>query len=63
MPTKPLRKPTGGDGGSGGGKSRGRGGDRKRGKGGADPVQQLTDRYIDQIDALTEAKESELLET
>lgn len=48
---------------SGGGKSRGRGGDRKRGKASADPVQQLTDTYIDQINELTEAKESELLET
>ncbi|MCY3722396.1 ribosome recycling factor [Candidatus Poribacteria bacterium] len=47
----------------GGGKSRGRGGDRKRGKASADPVQQLTDTYIDQINDLTEAKESELLET
>ena len=52
-----------GDSGSGGGKSRGRGGDKKRGRAGADPVQQLTDKYIDQIDELTEAKESELLET
>jgi ribosome recycling factor len=48
---------------SGSGKSRGRGGDKKRGKASADPVQQLTDRYIDQINELTEAKESDLLET
>ena len=58
-----VKKAEGGDSGAGGGKSRGRGGDKKRGKASADPVQQLTDRYIDQIDELTEAKESELLET
>ena len=46
-----------------GGKSKGRSGDKKRGKASADPVQQLTDTYIDQIEALTEAKEAELLET
>ena len=57
-----VKKADGGDA-NGGAKSRGRGGDKKRAKGSADPVQQLTDRYIDQIDALTEAKESELLET
>ena len=58
-----VKKLDGGDA-SGGGKSRSRGGDKKRGKGGsADPVQQLTDTYIDQISELTEAKESELLET
>ena len=58
-----VKKAEGSDSGGGGGKSRGRGGDKKRGKASADPVQQLTDRYIDQIDELTEAKESELLET
>lgn len=52
-----------GDTGGSGGKSRGRGGDKKRGKAGGDPVQQLTDTYISQIDELTEAKETELLET
>ena len=57
-----VKKADGGDS-SGGGKSRGRGGDRKRGKASGDPVQQLTDKYIDQITELTEAKESELLET
>ena len=57
-----VKKLEGGDG-SGGGKSRSRGGDRKRGKGSNDPVQQLTDAYVDQISELTEAKESELLET
>ena len=56
-------KKTDADSGSGGGKSRGRGGDKKRGRASGDPVQQLTDKYIDQIDELTEAKESELLET
>lgn len=58
-----VKKAEGGDSGGGGGKSRGRGGDKKRGKVSADPVQQLTDKYIDQINELTEAKESELLET
>ena len=58
-----VKKAEGGDSGGGGGKSRGRGGDKKRGKASADPVQQLTDKYIDQINELTEAKESELLET
>jgi len=57
-----VKKLDGGDS-SGGGKSRGRGGDRRRGKSNADPVQQLTDTYIDQIDELVAAKESELLET
>ncbi|MDE0326463.1 MAG: ribosome recycling factor [Candidatus Poribacteria bacterium] len=57
-----VKKLEGGDGG-GGGKSRSRGGNKKRGKGSNDPVQQLTDAYIDQISELTEAKESELLET
>ena len=58
-----AKKLDGGDSGGGGGKSRGRGGDRKRGKASADPVQQLTDNYISQIDTLIEAKEAELLET
>ncbi|MCY3549344.1 MAG: ribosome recycling factor [Candidatus Poribacteria bacterium] len=57
-----VKKLEGGDG-DGGGKSRSRGGNKKRGKGSNDPVQQLTDAYIDQISELTEAKESELLET
>ena len=57
MPSKNLRAIQGG-----GGKSRGRGGNKKRGKAGGDPVQQLTDTYISQIDELTEAKETELLE-
>ena len=59
-----VKKLDGGDSsGGGGGKSRGRGGDRRRGKSNADPVQQLTDTYIDQIDELVSVKESELLET
>ncbi len=57
-----AKKLDGGDSGSGG-KSRGRGGDKRRGKSNADPIQQLTDTYIDQIDALVSAKESELLDT
>ncbi len=52
-----------GDSSTGGGKSRGRGGDKRRGKSNADPIQQLTDTYIDKIDELVSAKESELLET
>ena len=55
-----VKKLDGGDTG-GGGRSKGRGGDKKRGS--ADPVQQLTDTYVNQIDELTEAKETELLET
>ena len=58
-----VKKSDGGDSSSGGGKSRGRGGDKKRGRSNADPIQQLTDTYIDQIDELGSAKESELLET
>ena len=58
-----VKKLDGDSGGSGGGKSKGRSGDKKRGRGGGDPVQQLTDTYINQIDELTEAKEAELLET
>ena len=58
-----VKKLDGGDSGSGGGKSRGRGGDKRRGKSSSDPIQQLTDTYIDQIDELVSAKESELLET
>ena len=58
-----VKKADGGDSSTGGGKSRGRGSDKKRGRSNADPVQQLTDTYIDQIDELVSAKESELLET
>jgi len=58
-----VRKLEGGDMGSGSGKSRSRGGDRKRARTDNDPVQQLTDTYINQITELSEAKEAELLET
>ena len=47
----------------GSGRSKGRGGDKKSGRASADPVQQLTDTYVNKIDELTEAKEAELLET
>ncbi len=57
-----IRKLEGGDLGAGGGKSRSRGGGRKRGRTDTDPVQHLTDTYINQITELSEAKESELLE-
>ena len=47
---------------SGGRKGKGRGGDKKRAKGDDDPVQQVTDKYIDQINQLLQSKEGELLE-
>ena len=58
-----LKKLEGTDTGATGRKSRGRGGDRKGGRADANPVQQLTDTYINEINQLTEAKEAELLET
>lgn len=58
-----LKKLEGTDTGAAGRKSRGRGGDRKGGRADANPVQQLTDTYINEINQLTEAKEAELLET
>ena len=58
-----LKKLEGTDAGAAGRKSRGRGGDRKGGRADADPVQQLTDTYVNEINQLTEAKEAELLET
>lgn len=58
-----LKKLEGTDTGAAGRKSRGRGGDRKGGRAEANPVQQLTDTYINEINQLTEAKEAELLET
>lgn len=58
-----LKKLEGTDAGAAGRKSRGRGGDRKGGRADANPVQQLTDTYINEINQLTEAKEAELLET
>jgi len=57
-----LKNSEGGDGGSGGRRSKGRGGDKKGSRGDADPVQKLTDTYVDKINELAEAKESELLE-
>lgn len=58
-----LKKLEGTDTGATGRKSRGRGGDKKSGRADANPVQQLTDTYINEINQLTEAKEAELLET
>lgn len=58
-----IKKLEGADTGASGRKSRGRGGDKKSGRAEADPVQRLTDTYINEINQLTEAKESELLET
>ena len=58
-----IKKLEGADTGTSGRKSRGRGGDKKSGRADADPVQQLTDTYIDEINQLTDAKEAELLET
>ncbi len=58
-----IKKLEGAEMGAAGRKSRGRSGDKKSGRAEADPVQQLTDTYINQINQLTEAKEAELLET
>lgn len=57
-----IRDLEGNDSGSGSRRSKGRGGDKKSGRAEADPVQKLTDTYVDQINELAEAKESELLE-
>ncbi len=57
-----IRKLEGANSSGSGRKSRGRSGDRKSGRSDADPVQQLTDNYIEQINQLTTSKESELLE-
>jgi ribosome recycling factor len=57
-----VKKLEGGDSASSGSKSRGRGGDKKRGNPNTDPIQVLTDTYIDHINELVSAKESELLE-
>ncbi len=57
-----IRKLEGNDSGSGSRRSKGRGGDKKSGRADADPVQNLTDTYVDQINELAEAKEAELLE-
>lgn len=57
-----IRKLEGSDAGSGGRRSKGRGGDKKSGRSDSDPVQNLTDTYINQINDLADAKEAELLE-
>ena len=57
-----IRKLEGSDSGAGSRRSKGRGGDKKSGRADADPVQKLTDTYVDQINELAEAKEAELLE-
>ena len=57
-----IRKLEGGDTGSGGRRSKGRGGDKKSGRSDSDPVQNLTDTYVNQINDLADAKEAELLE-
>ena len=50
------------DSGSGERKGRGRGADKKKSRGSDDPVQIITDKYIDQINQLLKSKEEELLE-
>lgn len=57
-----VKKLEGGDTGSGSRRSKGRGGDKKSGRSDGDPVQNLTDTYINQINDLADAKEAELLE-
>ena len=57
-----IRELEGNDPGSGSRRSKGRGGDKKSGRADADPVQKLTDTYVNQINELAEAKEAELLE-
>jgi ribosome recycling factor len=57
-----IRKLEGNDAGSGSRRSKGRGGDKKSGRADTDPVQKLTDTYVNQINELAEAKEAELLE-
>ncbi len=57
-----VRKLEGSDAGAGGRRSKGRGGDKKSGRSDSDPVQNLTDTYINQINDLADAKEAELLE-
>lgn len=57
-----LKNSEGGDSGSGSRRSKGRGGDKKGSRSDADPIQKLTDTYVDKINELAEAKESELLE-
>lgn len=57
-----MKKLEGNDGGAGNRRSKGRGGDKKGSRTDADPVQRLTDSYVDKINELADAKESELLE-
>ena len=57
-----VRKLEGNDSGSSSRRSKGRGGEKKSGRSDADPVQKLTDTYVNQINELAEAKEAELLE-
>ena len=57
-----IRKLEGNDAGAGSRRSKGRGGDKKGGRADADPVQKLTDTYVNQINEIAEAKEAELLE-
>ncbi len=57
-----IKKLEGGDASSGGRRSKGRGGDKKSGRTDADPVQNLTDTYVNKINDLAETKEVELLE-
>lgn len=57
-----IKKLEGGDASSGSRRSKGRGGDKKAGRADADPVQNLTDTYVNKINDLAETKEAELLE-
>ena len=57
-----IKKLEGGDASSGSRRSKGRGGDKKTGRADADPVQNLTDTYVDKINDLADTKEAELLE-
>ena len=57
-----IKKLDGNDASSGSRRSKGRGGDKKSGRSEADPVQNLTDTYVNQINDLADAKEAELLE-
>ncbi len=58
-----IKKLDGAEATSGSRRSKGRGGDKKSGRSDADPVQKLTDTYVNKINDLAEAKEAELLET
>lgn len=57
-----IKKLEGNEASSGSRRSKGRGGDKKTGRSDADPVQNLTDTYINQINDLADTKEAELLE-